>query len=61
MKNHTRSTRHVELSQAFPPDPELLLSTGALTGPYRKTRPITLTWRVRITRWVRSLNLRSKR
>jgi hypothetical protein len=57
MKRAHKSERHTALSQAFPPDPDLLLSTGAITGPYRKTRPVTLTWRVRITRWVRSLNL----
>lgn len=28
-----------------------LLETGAMAGPYRRTHPLTLTLRTRVTRW----------
>lgn len=31
----------------------LLLSSGAVEGPFRALRPITLNWRQRLTRWAR--------
>lgn len=34
-------------------DTEQLLSSGALTGPHRTTRPITLSLRQRVLRWLR--------
>lgn len=33
-------------------DAELLLASGAVEGPFRITKPITLSWRVRFVRWV---------
>lgn len=44
-----------------PLDTDLLLSTGALMGPYRRTHAVTVTWRMRITRALRRflLNHRS--
>lgn len=54
-----KSERHVALSNVFPPDAvPLMLSTGAMTGPHRKTRPYTLTWRMRVVRWVRQFTTR---
>ena len=35
--------------------PELLLRQGSMTGPYRITRPMTVTWKVRLARLLRSL------
>ena len=59
--SHTSSSRHAWLTDAelgaalqrHAPEPEplpdLLLRTGAMSGPYRPTRPLTVsTWR----RWV---------
>lgn len=34
-------------------DTSQLLATGAMTGPHRHTRPITLTLRQRLVRWIR--------
>jgi hypothetical protein len=31
-------------------DTDLLLASGAMQGPYRKTRPLTLSWHQRIRR-----------
>ncbi len=42
-------------------DTEQLLATGALEGPYRRTRPITVTWRMRFLRAVRSILLNHRR
>lgn len=36
-------------------DTDQLLRSGAMEGPYRRARPITLTWRMRIQRAVRRL------
>lgn len=33
---------------------ERLLETGSLHGPYRRTRPMTLTRRMRFMRWLRA-------
>lgn len=38
-------------------DTDRLLASGALQGPYRRTRPITVTWRMRVLRALRSLLL----
>lgn len=56
-----KSPRHAALNNTFPADGfEKLLSTGAMTGPHKRTRPLTLTWRMRVVRWVRSfINTRS--
>jgi hypothetical protein len=40
-----------------PLDCNQLLATGALTGPYRRTRPLTLSALARFRRWVRAFNL----
>lgn len=59
MKRPFKSDRHVALSNTFPPEgADLLLSSGAVSGPHRVTRPITLTLRRRIARWWKSFNLR---
>lgn len=34
-------------------DPEQLIATGAMSGPHRRTRPVTLTLMQRIHRWAR--------
>lgn len=34
--------------------PDLLLHTGAMQGPYRKTRPLKTTMRMRLARWWRA-------
>lgn len=39
-----------------PPFPEDLLASGAMEGPARKTRPVTLTLRTRLLRWLRRIN-----
>lgn len=31
--------------------PHLLLQTGAMTGPHKRTKPLTLPWWVRLLRW----------
>lgn len=32
-------------------DTDQMRATGVIEGPYRKTRPLTLTWRERLRRW----------
>lgn len=50
-----KSDRHTALNSNFPADGfERLLRTGAVTGPHRKTRPLTLTWQMKLCRWVRN-------
>jgi hypothetical protein len=39
-------------------DTSLLIATGAIAGPYRRTRPVTLTWRMRVLRALRNLTRR---
>lgn len=34
-----------------------LLQSGALEGPFNRTRPLTLTWRMRVVRLVRAFKL----
>jgi hypothetical protein len=41
-----------------PLNTNLLLASGAIEGPARPVRPVTLTLRTRLCRWLR--NLRSK-
>lgn len=31
---------------------DMLLASDALQGPFRRTRPVTLTWRKRLSRWL---------
>lgn len=38
-------------------DTQQLLASGAITGPHRPTKPLSLTWRMRIVRALRSLSL----
>jgi hypothetical protein len=38
-------------------DTELLLASDAIQGPYRRPRPFTVTWRMRVSRALRSLAL----
>ncbi len=39
---------------------EKLLATGAMSGPHKRTRPFTLTRRMRFLRWLRkTFDLRS--
>lgn len=38
-------------------DTHQLLASGAITGPHRRTKSVSLTWRMRIVRALRSLSL----
>jgi hypothetical protein len=44
-----------EMSRTVHPDhlPDLLLARGSMSGPHRRTRPMTVSRWVRFTRWVR--------
>lgn len=54
-----KSERHVALNNTFPREgADLLLASGAVEGPARKTRPFTLTTWMRLRRWVRSWSTR---
>lgn len=51
-----KSERHNALNNTFPADGfEKLLSTGAVSGPHKRARPLTLTTWMRLRRWVRSI------
>jgi hypothetical protein len=52
-----RSERHAALDAYAPPDVDRLLQTGAMAGPYRRTQPLTLTWRARLVRALRAVAL----
>ena len=36
-------------------DTALMLAQGSIAGPYRRTRPVTVTWRTRLIRAARAL------
>jgi len=38
-------------------DTDLMLATGAITGPHRRTRPVSVTLRMRLVRALRAIVL----
>lgn len=40
---------------------ERMLEAGTLAGPYKRTRPLTLTRRIRFMRWLRAFKLWSRK
>lgn len=47
--------------QAEPIETDQMLLSGAIGGPYRRPKPMTLTWRMRVSRALRAFILKLRR